>query len=109
MGFTTLGLSDQILKGVAAAGYTEPTPIQSLAIPLVLAGRDLIGCAETGTGKTAAFVLPMLQRLAADGATRGGLRRPRALVLTPTRELCQQIHVVFEQCAPFVSCRSVSV
>ena len=109
MGFTTLGLSDQILKGVAAAGYTEPTPIQSLAIPLVLAGRDLIGCAETGTGKTAAFVLPMLQRLAADGASRGGLRRPRALVLTPTRELCQQIHVVFEQCAPFVSCRSVSV
>ena len=59
MGFTTLGLSDQILKGVAAAGYTEPTPIQSLAIPLVLAGRDLIGCAETGTGKTAAFVLPI--------------------------------------------------
>ena len=64
MGFTTLGLSDRILQGVHAAGYTTPTPIQSLAVRPAIAGKDVIGCAQTGTGKTAAFVLPLLHRLA---------------------------------------------
>jgi ATP-dependent RNA helicase RhlE len=90
MPFRTLGLHAQILKAVQEAGYTEPTPIQAAAIPQILAGHDLIGIAQTGTGKTAAFVLPILTKLAAgiDGANR---RRPRALVVAPTRELAAQI------------------
>jgi ATP-dependent RNA helicase RhlE len=90
MPFRSLGLEANILKAVQEAGYTEPTPIQSAAIPLVLAGHDLIGIAQTGTGKTAAFTLPMLTRLATvigDGSQRG----TRALVLAPTRELAVQI------------------
>ena len=87
MGFTTLGLSDRLLQGVQAAGYTVPTPIQSLAIRPILEGKDLVGCAQTGTGKTAAFVLPMLQRLAEDESGHQRHRHPRALVLTPTRNL----------------------
>ncbi|MEX2191751.1 MAG: DEAD/DEAH box helicase, partial [Bacteroidota bacterium] len=87
---TTLGLSDQILQGVTATGYTVPTPIQKLAIQPAAEGRDVIGCAQTGTGKTAAFVLPMLHRLATIPHT--SQHRPRALVLTPTRELAQQVN-----------------
>lgn len=90
MSFTTLGLSDQILQGVLATGYTVPTPIQKLAIQPAAEGRDIIGCAQTGTGKTAAFVLPMLHRLAAH--PHAGQHQPRALVLTPTRELAQQVN-----------------
>ncbi len=85
MPFASLGLSPQVVKGVRAAGYVVPTPIQKKAIPLILEGRDLIGAAQTGTGKTAAFVLPILTRLL------GGPRRLRALVLTPTRELAAQV------------------
>ncbi len=85
MPFASLGLSPQVVKGVRAAGYVDPTPIQQKAIPLILEGRDLIGAAQTGTGKTAAFVLPILTRLI------GGPRRLRALVLTPTRELAAQV------------------
>ena len=85
--FNALGLSEDILRGVVAAGYTTPTPIQESAIPVICAGRDLIGCAQTGTGKTAAFVLPMLDRLWADRKARG----VRALVVTPTRELAGQV------------------
>jgi ATP-dependent RNA helicase RhlE len=89
--FTQLGLIDPIANAVAAEGYTEPTPIQIKAIPHVLAGKDLLGLAQTGTGKTAAFALPILQRLAA-GAPRTMRARPiRCLVLTPTRELAAQI------------------
>ena len=91
MSFTTFGLSDHILEGIREAGYTVPTPIQSLAIGPALAGRDLIGCAQTGTGKTAAFVLPLLHRLTERGRTPATAGRPRALVLTPTRELAQQV------------------
>jgi ATP-dependent RNA helicase RhlE len=92
MQFSDLQLIDPILRAVAEEGYTSPTPIQEQAIPHVLAGRDLLGCAQTGTGKTAAFALPMLQRLATTPAPAGGRRRPvRALVLTPTRELAAQI------------------
>jgi ATP-dependent RNA helicase RhlE len=83
--FDSLGLSKGVLKAVRDAGYTTPTPIQAQAIPLVLKGRDLMGLAQTGTGKTAAFTLPIVDRLI------DGPKRTRALVLTPTRELCVQV------------------
>lgn len=85
MTFRALGLSDEVLRAVEDAGYTTPTPIQREAIPLVLKGRDVIGLAQTGTGKTAAFTLPLVNLLI------GGPRRTRAIVLTPTRELCMQV------------------
>ncbi|HEX2672368.1 MAG TPA: DEAD/DEAH box helicase [Polyangiaceae bacterium] len=88
--FTDLGLSDAVLKALSAEGYVNPTPIQQKAIPEVLRGRDLLGCAQTGTGKTAAFALPMIERLMASNTPRDA-RRPRALVLSPTRELSAQI------------------
>lgn len=89
MSFRELGLDAKILKAVQEAGYTEPTPIQAAAIPQILAGHDLIGIAQTGTGKTAAFTLPMLTKLAAQPA--GTRRGTRVLVLAPTRELVLQI------------------
>ncbi len=88
MTFTELGLSEELLAAVAALGYEDPTPIQQQAIPLVLEGRDVVGAAQTGTGKTAAFTLPLLQRI---GTTSGA---PLALVVTPTRELAAQIERV---------------
>ncbi len=97
MSFDQLGLAPAFLRAVAEQGYTEPTPIQQQAIPLVLAGRDLMAGAQTGTGKTAAFVLPMLQRLGAGTAGTAGeaprqdRRRIRVLVLAPTRELALQV------------------
>src|SRR5215510_13063828 len=87
--FEHLGLSEKVLKAVRDAGYASPTPIQADAIPLVLSGRDVMGLAQTGTGKTAAFTLPIVDRLV------GGPRRLRALILTPTRELCQQVDASF--------------
>jgi len=90
MPFRTFGLEVNILKAVQEAGYTEPTPIQSAAIPQILAGHDLIGIAQTGTGKTAAFVLPILAKLAATNRS-GGPARIRALIIAPTRELVVQI------------------
>jgi ATP-dependent RNA helicase RhlE len=91
MPFSKLGLDAKILLAVQDAGYTQPTPIQTAAIPLILAGHDVIGIAQTGTGKTAAFTLPILTKLAAPAA--GGARRAtRVLVLAPTRELVVQIH-----------------
>ncbi|HVX93590.1 MAG TPA: DEAD/DEAH box helicase [Polyangia bacterium] len=92
--FQTLGLIDPVQRAVAGAGYEIPTPIQSQAIPHLLAGRDVLGCAQTGTGKTAAFALPILDRLART-PRRAGARGPRALVLTPTRELALQINEGF--------------
>src|SRR4051794_17076302 len=90
MPFRALNLSPQILKAVQEAGYTEPTPIQASAIPQIIAGHDLIGIAQTGTGKTAAFVLPILAKLA--GMKREANQRGiRALVVAPTRELVVQI------------------
>jgi ATP-dependent RNA helicase RhlE len=88
LSFAELGLRPDLLRAVARQGYTDPTPVQRDAIPFVLAGRDLLAGAQTGTGKTAAFVLPMLQRLAARPAAE---RRVRALVLAPTRELAIQV------------------
>src|ERR1035437_4670887 len=89
MSFSALGLDPKILQAVQEAGYTEPTPIQTQAIPQILAGHDLIGIAQTGTGKTAAFTLPMLTKLAAQPA--GQRRGTRVLVIAPTRELVLQI------------------
>ena len=93
MTFSDLGLGEAVLAGVADAGYSEPTPIQERAIPTVLQGRDLLGCAQTGTGKTASFVLPMLDILAG-GRTRA--RMPRSLILEPTRELAMQVAENFD-------------
>ncbi len=87
--FTTLGLNPAILKAVQDSGYTTPTPVQAQAIPEILAGHDIMASAQTGTGKTAAFILPALHRIAQPPAVRG--KGPRVLVLTPTRELAQQV------------------
>ena len=87
--FATLGLDPAILKAVQDAGYTVPSPIQAQAIPEALAGHDLMASAQTGTGKTAAFILPALQKLSVEASVRG--KGPRILVLTPTRELAQQV------------------
>src|SRR5215471_17055315 len=90
MSFDSLGLSAALLRGVAEQGYSEPTPIQARVIPVVLEGRDVLAGAQTGTGKTAGFTLPMLQRLSASAPSEGR-RRVRALILTPTRELAAQV------------------
>ena len=92
MTFNELGLSDKVLSAVEASGYTTPTPIQAQAIPPALAGRDILGIAQTGTGKTAAFVLPMLSRLEKG---RARARMPRTLILEPTRELAAQVEESF--------------
>jgi superfamily II DNA/RNA helicase len=92
--FSKLGLSPAALEAVAATGYVEATPIQAQAIPVVLAGRDVLGIAQTGTGKTAAFTLPMVDRLAAG---RAKARMPRSLVVAPTRELADQVAASFER------------
>src|SRR6266568_3405969 len=93
MGFIELDLSPEVLQAVSDAGYTNPTPIQEQAIPHVKRGRDVLGCAQTGTGKTASFVLPMIDMLAV-GRTR--VRMPRSLILEPTRELATQVDAAFE-------------
>lgn len=94
MGFKLLGLSDPTLEAVADAGYSEPTPIQAQAIPQVLMGRDVLGIAQTGTGKTASFTLPMID-IMAEGRARA--RMPRSLILEPTRELAAQVAESFEK------------
>ena len=96
--------SSRILACVQAAGYTTPTPIQEQAIPVVLAERDVLGLAQTGTGKTAAFALPILQRL-----TRGPARRIRVLILAPTRELAEQIHQSFVTLGSGTKARSMTI
>ncbi len=93
MSFEDLGLSPEVLKAVVDAGYTAPTPIQEQAIPYVLMGRDVLGCAQTGTGKTASFTLPMIDILAAG---RARARMPRSLILEPTRELAAQVAEAFD-------------
>jgi len=93
MKFDELGLSVEVLRAVADAGYETPTPIQEQAVPYVFMGRDVLGCAQTGTGKTASFTLPMIDILAAG---RAKARMPRSLIITPTRELATQISANFE-------------
>src|SRR5947209_8750439 len=94
MNFNELGLSPEVLQAVTDAGYTTPTPIQHQAIPVVASGRDVLGCAQTGTGKTASFALPMIDKLAAG---RSRARMPRSLILEPTRELATQVEAAFER------------
>ena len=101
--FRALGLSGAVLDAVRDAGYSEPTPIQQQAIPLILKGRDVIGLAQTGTGKTAAFTLPIVERLT------GGPRRTRVLILTPTRELCVQVESSFRKYARYAPLAVASV
>jgi len=98
MNFSDLGLSPELLQAVADAGYTTPTPIQQQAIPYVQMGRDVLGCAQTGTGKTAGFTLPMIDILAAG---RAKARMPRSLILEPTRELAAQVAESFEKYGKF--------
>ena len=106
MNFEQLSLTRPLLKAVAEEGYTIPTPIQEQAIPPVLQGRDLLGCAQTGTGKTAAFALPILQRLA---ARRPSHKKIRALILTPTRELALQIGESFEAYGKYLTITSTVI
>ncbi|MBK5002813.1 DEAD/DEAH box helicase [Pseudomonas sp. S31] len=100
MSFASLGLSEALVRAIEAAGYTQPTPVQQRAVPAVLQGRDLMVAAQTGTGKTGGFALPILERLFPDGhpdkSQRHGPRQPRVLVLTPTRELAAQVHDSFK-------------
>src|ERR1043165_1386051 len=104
MSFDSLGLKPELLRAVADKGYTEPTPIQREAIPAVLSGRDVLAGAQTGTGKTAGFVLPMLQKLGARGA-----RNPRALVLAPTRELAAQVEQSIQDSGKSVNLRRLGI
>jgi len=107
-GFRGFALRAELLRGVAAAGFVEPRPIQKATIPAALAGRDVLGLAQTGTGKTAAFALPICERLMADRG-RGGGRGPRALVIAPTRELAMQIHEEFRLLARFTRIKSTTI
>ena len=108
MSFDSLGLSAELLRAVSDQGYVQPTPIQSKAIPVILVGRDVMAGAQTGTGKTAGFVLPLLQRLNANTNTKG--KRPvRALVLTPTRELAAQVDASIKTYGRHLSLKSTVV
>jgi ATP-dependent RNA helicase RhlE len=102
MPFKLLGLSDEVLRGVQAAGYTEPTPIQLRGVPVILAGKDLIGAAQTGTGKTAAFALPILTLLKTHG-------KCRCLVLEPTRELAAQVETAFHDYGRFTNLKTAVI
>jgi ATP-dependent RNA helicase RhlE len=107
MSFSTLGLSEPILRAIADEGYTDPTPIQKSAIPAVLAGGDLLAGAQTGTGKTAGFTLPILQRLI--DAPPAASKAPRVLILTPTRELAAQVEASVRTYGKYLSLRSAVV
>jgi len=107
MPFTKMGLRDPLLRGVEASGYIRPTDIQSQTIPAALTGQDIIGCAQTGTGKTAAFVLPILQRLCLGEPAKK--RVIRCLILTPTRELAVQIEQAIRDYGQFVSVRTLAI
>ena len=109
MSFNNLGLRAELVRAVSEKGYDTPTPIQTQAIPLVLEGRDLMGSAQTGTGKTAGFTLPLLQRLAATEPPQNGRRPLRALVITPTRELAAQVHESIVEYGRFLSLKSTVV
>ncbi|NQZ08956.1 MAG: DEAD/DEAH box helicase [Algicola sp.] len=107
MPFSSLGLCDPLLKAVAELGYTTPTPIQEKAIPLILWGSDLIAAAQTGTGKTASFALPLLQMFNKDRTLRG--KRIRALILTPTRELAIQVEANIAQYGKYLNLTSMAM
>src|SRR5690349_11761733 len=108
MSFNHFGLSPEVVRGTQAMGFVEPTPIQLRAFPLVLGGKDLIGTAQTGTGKTAAFALPILTLLAKHRATRSKGSQPgtpASLVLEPTRELAAQVETAFRDYGRFTDLR----
>jgi ATP-dependent RNA helicase RhlE len=107
MAFKTFGLSDPLVQGILATGYTAPTEIQSRAIPAATSGKDIIGCAQTGTGKTAAFVLPILNRLGHEPVL--DKRVIRALILTPTRELAAQVDESIREYGRFLPLRAVAI
>ena len=109
MRFDDLKLMPLLLQNVQAAGYETPTPIQQATIPLVLAGKDVLGCAQTGTGKTAAFALPIIQQLAKKPTRFGQSRAIRALILTPTRELALQIGESFDAYGKYLKLRSTVI
>jgi ATP-dependent RNA helicase RhlE len=109
MTFESLGLSQSLLNALKKEGYETPTPIQAQAIPLILEGHDVLGCAQTGTGKTAAFALPMLQKLAENKAPNSSKRPIRALVLTPTRELAMQIKESFDAYGNFLGLKNLVI
>ncbi|TFG59104.1 MAG: DEAD/DEAH box helicase, partial [Spirochaetales bacterium] len=104
MNFEQFALEPAIMDGIRSAGYTIPTPIQIKAIPEILKGADILGLAQTGTGKTAAFMLPILHRLASAPS-----HRPKVLVLAPTRELAEQIHNATQDLAKHTRLRSVAL
>jgi ATP-dependent RNA helicase RhlE len=107
MSFKILGLSDPLVRGILATGYKAPTEIQSQVIPSAIAGEDIIGCAQTGTGKTAAFVLPILNKLSHEHATKS--KHIKALILTPTRELALQIEQCILSYGRFLNLRTLTV
>src|SRR5512147_954780 len=104
MEFNTFAFHPKVAAGITAAQYLTPTPIQAQAIPLVMQGHDIVGLAHTGTGKTAAFVLPILQRL-----MQGGRKRVRALVIAPTRELAEQTHEAIGTLGSRTGLKSVTI
>ena len=104
MSFTQFKLDSRLNKGITFSGYKNPTPIQQSAIPLALAGNDIIGTAQTGTGKTAAFVLPILHKLLS-----GSPKKARALIVTPTRELAEQIHQTIKDLSRGTNIRSMTI
>ena len=112
MPFNQFGLRPELLQGIQALGYEAPTPVQERALPEALSGKDVIGSAQTGSGKTVAFTLPLLQKLLADREAEGGAKaglRVRALVLTPTRELATQVERAISELAKFSPVRCVTV
>ena len=110
MSFEKLGLNEPLLKALQNEGYTQPTPIQEQSIPVILQKRDLLGCAQTGTGKTAAFAIPILQLLSANVNNQHGKQRSvKALVLTPTRELAIQIEESFQAYGKYLPVRSLVI
>ncbi|MEH1839732.1 MAG: DEAD/DEAH box helicase [Nostoc sp.] len=112
MSFSTLGLSNEIIRAVTERGYTEPTPIQKQAIPAILSGSDLLAGAQTGTGKTASFTLPLLHQLSSDKSIKGtsnGYRPIRALILTPTRELAAQVEESVREYGKYLQLNSMVI
>jgi len=107
MSFSKLGLSDPILKALSDKGYTTPTPIQKKAIPAILLGKDVVAAAQTGTGKTASFVLPILEKLNIEHTRRG--KRIRALIITPTRELTVQVEANIAQYSKYLNLNSMAM
>ncbi len=109
MTFKDLEIIDPLLKALQAEGYTHPTPIQEQSIPILLRGKDLLGCAQTGTGKTAAFAIPILQQLYQDSSRDTGRRKVRALIVTPTRELAIQIADSFTAYGKFTGIKNTVI